>query len=133
MTNMSPQHTIATHRLDATNIPLGRLSTKIADLLRGKGKPSFVYHQDQGDTVIVINAARVQLTGNKLEQKVYQRHTGYLGHLKTQTAKNLIVTNPAAIIEHAVAGMLPKNRLRAVWLKRLTVFAGEEGEHHGRS
>lgn len=131
-TNMSPEHIIATHRLDATGIPLGRLATKIADLLRGKTKPSFVPHQDQGDQVIVVNAQALKLTGNKLDQKAYHHHTGYLGHLKTKTAKDLMQTNPGEIIERAVAGMLPKNRLRAVWLKRLTIHAREEGANHGR-
>jgi large subunit ribosomal protein L13 len=127
MTNMSPKHSVGSHRLDATDIPLGRLATRVADLLRGKGKPSFVYHQDQGDAVTVIHASRVKLTGNKLNQKVYQHHTDYLGHLKTKTVKDLLITNPGEIVERAVAGMLPKNRLRAVWLKRLTVLSGEEG------
>ncbi|MEK7460874.1 MAG: 50S ribosomal protein L13 [Patescibacteria group bacterium] len=131
-TNMSPEHVIVTHRLDATGIPLGRLATKIADLLRGKTKPSFVHHLDQGDTVIVINAQALKLTGNKLDQKAYYHHTGYLGHLKTKTTKDLMQTNPGEVIERAVAGMLPKNRLRAVWLKRLTIHAHEEGANHGR-
>lgn len=138
-TNMSPPHTVDTHHLDATNLALGRLATQVADLLRGKGKVSFTYHQDQGDAVVVVNARRVLLTGRKLQQKVYQHHTGYLGHLKTKTVKDLLATNPAEVIERAVAGMLPKNRLRAIWLKRLTVLADEErsdvrpkGVTHGR-
>ena len=131
-TNMSPPHIIKTHHLDASGIPLGRLATRIADLLRGKTKTSFVLHQDQGDQVIVSNARALVLTGNKLEQKAYHHHTGYLGHLKTKTVKDLMQTNPGEVIERAVSGMLPKNRLRAVWLKRLTVYAGEEGVSHGR-
>ena len=130
-TNMSPEQTVAVHHLDATGIPLGRLATKIADLLRGKTKPSFVPHQDQGDQVIVVNAKDVVLTGNKLEQKAYHHHTGYLGHLKTKTVKELMQSNPGEVIERAVTGMLPKNRLRAVWLKRLTIHAGLEGGQNG--
>lgn len=131
-TDMSPAHAINTHHLDATGIPLGRLATKIADLLRGKGKVSFVHHQDQGDSVVVVNAAAVKLTGRKLDQKEYYHHTGYIGNLKTITMKNLMITQPEEVIERAVAGMLPKNRLRAVWLKRLTVYRSDEGEHHAR-
>lgn len=130
-TNMSPVHEMATHHLDAADIPVGRLATKIADLLRGKIKPSFVHHQDQGDAVVVTNAARLRLTGKKLEQKAYYHHTGYLGHLKTETAKQLMVTKPEEIIRRAVMGMLPRNRLRAVWLRRLTIWRGDEGVTNG--
>jgi len=119
------------HRLDATGIPLGRLATQIATLLRGKHKPTFVHHLDEGDAVIVVNAAKIKLTGNKIEQKEYNWHTGYLGNLKTRTARNFMETRPAEVIERAVSGMLPKNRLRSEFMKRLTVHAELEPENKG--
>lgn len=132
MNSSKTQSAPTVHRIDATRVPLGRLATKVATLLRGKHKPTFVFHLDIGDAVIITNAQNVALTGQKLLQKAYYHHTGYLGHLKTRRAKDLMVTKPDEVIRLAVAGMLPKNRLRKHWLKRLTIFGGEEGVTHGR-
>lgn len=129
-TRMTIENTVAVHRLDAAGQPLGRLATKIADLLRGKGKVSFVHHLDSGDGVIIEHASQVVLTGNKLTQKVYQRHTGYLGHLKTVHAADLMQHKPEEVIRRAVLGMLPRNRLRKAWMKRLTIWAQSEGAHN---
>ena len=112
---------IQTRKIDATDRVLGRLATETAIILRGKDKPSFKPYMISGDKVIIINAAKIVLTGNKLEQKVYQRHTGYLGHLKTTTAKELMVKNPAEILRRAIFGMLPKNKLRDDLMKNLTI------------
>jgi len=101
---------------------LGRLATKIADTLRGKRKPSFRPYLVMGDKVIVQNASKIILTGNKIEQKKYYHHTGYLGHLKTVTAKELMVKDPGDILKRAVYGMLPKNKLRDGWMKNLTII-----------
>lgn len=119
------------HQLDATGIPLGRLATQIATLLRGKHKPTFERHMDQGDTVVVINASKILLTGQKLEQKEYHWHTGYLGNLKTRTARYYMENRPAELIERAVSGMLPKNRLRPEFMKRLTIHTELEPQVKG--
>lgn len=131
-TLMTPAVTVETHFLDASGIPLGRLATRAADLLRGKHKPSFVNHLDVGDQVTIIHAAKVVLTGRKAEQKVYYHHTGYLGHLKEQRVKDLLERRPEEVVQRAIAGMLPRNRLKAHWLKRLVIWSGEQGETHGR-
>lgn len=131
-TRMTIPNEVGVHRFDATEQPLGRLATQVANALRGKGKVSFVHHRDSGDRVIVEQASRVVLTGNKRSQKVYQRHTGYLGHLKTLRVEDLLKTNPGDVIRRAVVGMLPKNRLRQTWLQRLTIWAHEEGAEHDR-
>jgi large subunit ribosomal protein L13 len=117
---IQPNKTI-THEFDATGLVLGRLATKIADALRGKGKPSFRPYLSMGDKVIISNAAKIVLTGKKLDQKEYYHHTGYLGHLKTVTAKELMVKDPGDILRRAVYGMLPKNKLRDGWMKNLTI------------
>lgn len=119
------------HRLDASGIPLGRLATQIATLLRGKHKPTFAPHIDAGDEVIVINAQKIKLTGNKLEQKEYHWHTGYLGHLKTRNARHFMENDPGELIVRAVTGMLPRNRLRPNFLKRLTIYTGNAPEDKG--
>ncbi len=113
------------HTLDANGRTLGRLATEIATLLRGKNKVGFTYHQDHGDTVVVLNAAKVRLTGKKETQKSYYRHSGYPGNLRKISYLEMKATHPDRIISHAVKLMLPDNRLRAIWLKRLTVKAGE--------
>jgi len=100
---------------------LGRLATEIAVALRGKDKPSFRPYLILGDKVVVKNASKMVITGKKLEQKVYQRHTGYLGHLKTVSMKELFLKNPSEILKKAVYGMLPKNKLRNTWMKNLTI------------
>jgi large subunit ribosomal protein L13 len=116
-----PVNKIATIEFDASGLVLGRLATKIADSLRGKRKPSFRPYLSMGDKVVVQNAAKIVLTGNKLEQKKYYHHTGYLGHLKTITAKELMIKDPGDILKRAVYGMLPKNKLRDGWMKNLTI------------
>lgn len=122
----------AWHVIDAADRPLGRLATEIAVLLRGKHKPSYHPSQDVGDYVIVINAARVAVTGRKLEQKKYYRHSGYLGGLKEQTLKELLAKRPERVIERAVRGMLPKTRLGRTQYRHLRVYAGPDHPHAGQ-
>jgi len=114
---------------DAKDEILGRLSTKTADLLRGKKKVSFANNIDEGDYVVIVNAEKIILTGKKEEQKRYYKHTGYIGNLKTKTVPELRVKNPGKIIENSVYGMLPKNKLRDQFMKRLKVYAGKEHPH----
>lgn len=114
------------HVIDAKGMILGRLATQVADLLRGKNKVEFELHLDCGDYVTVINAAEVAVTGNKMEDKIYYSHSGHPGGLRETQLKTVMAENPTKVIEHAVAGMLPKNRLRAGWMNRLKVYAGEE-------
>ncbi|WP_277632692.1 50S ribosomal protein L13 [Avrilella dinanensis] len=115
--------------IDAEGQTLGRLSSEIAKLLRGKHKPGFTPHVDCGDNVVVINAEKITLTGNKLSEKQYIRHTGYPGGQRIVTAEQLQKKAPTQIIEKAVKGMLPKNRLGAQLLKNLNVYAGGEHPH----
>ena len=112
--------------VDAEGHNLGRLSTKVAMLLRGKYKPSYTPHVDCGDNVIVINAEKINLTGNKLDDKTYIRPTGYPGGQRTLTAKVLQSKNPATLVEKAVKGMLPKNKLGAELFRNLNVVVGSE-------
>jgi large subunit ribosomal protein L13 len=114
---------------DAKGKVLGRLSTEIATLLRGKSKPGFLPNVDNGDHVVVINANKVVLTGKKEEQKRYYKHTGYLGNLKTYTVPELREDNPEEIINHSVRGMLPKNKLADLFMGRLNVYAGDTHPH----
>lgn len=115
--------------VDATNQTLGRMSSKIASVLRGKNKPYYTPHVDCGDYVIVINADKVVLTGNKLEEKEYLTFSGYPGGQKAESVKNLLRRRPEAVIERAVKGMLPKNRLGRQLFKKLFVYAGAEHPH----
>ena len=115
--------------LDATGKPLGRLATEAARLLRGKHKPIFTPHIDTGDFVIIINADKIVLTGNKLEQKKYYRHSGYPGGLKTMAYKDFLAKQPEKVVEKAVKGMIPKNRLGSAIYKKLKVYAGGEHPH----
>lgn len=115
--------------LDATDLVLGRMAVEVANVLRGRHKPSYVPHLGSPDHVIIINADKIKLTGSKLEQKVYYRHTGYLGHLRQTTLKNVMEKNPAKAIEQAVKGMLPKNATRQHTMKKLHVFAGADHGH----
>ena len=115
--------------VDADSTVLGRLATKVATILTGKHKPLFTPHVDTGDFVVVINAAKVHLTGEKLDNKRYYRHSGYPGGLKSATARELMDKRPETIIEHAVRGMMPKNKLGREQLKKLKVYAGEEHPH----
>lgn len=115
--------------VDATEAPLGRLATLIATRLTGKYKPTFTPHVDDGDYVIVINAEKLVVTGNKETAKIYYRHSQFPGGLKERTLKEARELNPAAIIEKAVKGMVPKNKLAAERLARLRVFSGTEHTH----
>ncbi|WP_405144581.1 50S ribosomal protein L13 [Sphaerisporangium sp. NBC_01403] len=115
--------------IDATDVVLGRLATQVATLLRGKHKPIFAPHVDTGDFVIVINADKVALTGNKLEQKKAYRHSGYPGGLRSVSYKELLEKRPDRAIEKAVKGMLPKNSLGRKMAKKLKVYAGSEHPH----
>jgi len=119
--------------VDAKDQILGRLCTKIANALRGKDKPTFSPHLDCGDHVIVINADKIKLTGLKLDQKKYYRHSGFPGALKEKTLKVMLEEKPEFVIENAVSGMLPKNRLRKHFLSKLKVYAGEEHPHAGQN
>jgi large subunit ribosomal protein L13 len=115
--------------VDAQGQVLGRLATRIAMVLRGKNKPTFTPHMDTGDFVIVVNAEQVQLTGRKLDQKIYYRHTGYMGGLKQVSARQLLAKKPIEVLRHAVRGMLPKNSLGRQLLKKLKIYAGGEHPH----
>ncbi len=115
--------------VDAEGETLGRLSSKVANLLRGKHKPSFTPHVDCGDNVVIINAEKVTLSGNKWSEKTYVRYTGYPGGQRFTTATQLLEKNPAGILERAIKGMLPKNRLGAELFRNLKVYAGTE---HGQ-
>jgi len=114
---------------DAKDQILGRLATQIADLLRGKKKSNFAPNADNGDYVVVVNAEKVALSGRKEDQKRYYKHTGYLGNLKTFTVPELRKDNPEMIISHAVAGMLPKNKLQDDFMSRLKIYSGAKHPH----
>ncbi|GGS80655.1 50S ribosomal protein L13 [Planobispora rosea] len=118
--------------IDATDIVLGRLASHVATLLRGKHKPIFANHVDTGDFVIVINADKVALTGNKLEQKKAYRHSGYPGGLRSVTYAELMDKRPDRAVEKAVKGMLPKNALGRKMIKKLKVYAGSEHPHQAQ-
>tara|TARA_X000000950_G_scaffold72922_1_gene90604 strand:+ start:375 stop:809 length:435 start_codon:yes stop_codon:yes gene_type:complete len=118
--------------LDASDKVLGRLATKIADRIRGKDKPSFTPHTDGGDYVIVVNAEKIKVTGSKSTDKKYYTHSLYPGGLKTRTFKDLNKKNPEKIIENAVKGMLPKNKLRKEIIKKLKVFKGPNHDHESQ-
>lgn len=113
-------------KIDASGRILGRLSTEIAIILQGKNKPIFRPNIVLGDKVLIINAAKIKVTGSKMTKKIYYHHTGYLGHLKAQTMKEVYQKDPAEVIRRAVYGMLPKNKLRKIWLKNLEIRNGEE-------
>ena len=115
--------------VDAANQPLGRMCSAIATVLRGKHKPYYTPHVDCGDYVIVINAEKVRLTGNKMSQKTYLTYSGYPGGQKSTTAQELMRKKPTAMIEYSVRGMLPKNKLGRAMFKKLFVYAGEEHPH----
>ena len=118
--------------VDATDRVLGRVATKIADKIRGKDKPTFTPHTDGGDYVIVINAEKIKVTGSKFNNKMYYRHSLYPGGLKSQTFKELNEKNPERIIEEAVKGMLPKNKLGKSIIKKLKVFQGPNHDHESQ-
>jgi len=115
--------------IDAEGISLGRLAAKVSNVLQGKHKPTYTPHVDCGDNVIVINAEKVNLTGNKLNDKIYYNHSGYTGGLRERTAKEMVEKYPVEMIERAVKGMLPKTRLGRQMYKKLFVYAGAEHKH----
>ena len=118
--------------VDAKDKILGRLATEIASRLRGKHKPTFSPFIDNGDFIIVTNADKVQLTGNKWDDKKYYRHTGYMGGIKETTAKDLLVKHPTDLVTNAVKGMLPKNKIGRAQLKKLKVYAGADHPHEAQ-
>lgn len=118
--------------LDAEGVVLGRLASECARLLHGKHKPSFTPHVDTGDFVVVVNAAKVALTGRRLEQKTYYRHTGYPGGIRSTTAGQLLAKHPERLVEKAVRGMLPKNRLGRQMYRKLKVYGGPEHRHQAQ-
>ena len=118
--------------IDANGMVLGRLATQVAHRLRGKHNPLFTPHADTGDWVIVINAEKIVLTGRKLDQKMYYRHSGYIGGLKQMTAKELLEKKPEELVRSAVKGMLPKNRLGRRLFKKLKVYTGNAHPHEAQ-
>ena len=118
--------------IDATDVNLGRLATKVATILRGKHKPTFTPHIDCGDYVIIVNASKVNLTGNKLEDKMYYNHSRYAGGLRERNAKVMIEKYPEEMVERAVKGMLPKGPLGRKMYKKLFVYAGAEHEQQAQ-
>ncbi|NOQ45254.1 MAG: 50S ribosomal protein L13 [Desulfobulbaceae bacterium] len=118
--------------VDADGKVLGRIATEIAHRLRGKHKPTFCNFQDNGDFIVVINADKVHLTGNKWDQKTYYHHTGYVGGIKSQTAKEMRDKTPEDLVRIAVKGMLPKNKIGRAQLKKLKVYAGDKHPHQAQ-
>ena len=119
--------------VDASDKVLGRLATQIAHRLRGKHKPEFAPHMDNGDFVIVVNCDKIRVTGNKMAQKKYYRYSGYVGGLKEITLEKLLGSKPHLVLMHAVKGMLPKNRMGRAMLKKLRVYAGPEHPHQAQT
>jgi large subunit ribosomal protein L13 len=115
--------------VDAEGKTLGRLATQIADLLRGKGKPQYTPHVDTGDFVIVVNAEKIAVTGKKLDEKLYYRHSGYPGGLRSRTLREQLERRPTEVLRKAVKGMLPKNRLARQQINKLKIYAGPEHPH----
>jgi large subunit ribosomal protein L13 len=115
--------------VDAADKTLGRLATEIARRLRGKHKPEYTPHVDTGDYIVVVNAEKVKVTGNKEQDKMYHHHTGYVGHLKSVNLAKLRATHPERILETAVKGMMPKNALGRAMFKKLKVYAGAKHDH----
>ena len=118
--------------VDATGVPLGRLCTRVANMLTGKNKPTWTPHADMGDHVIVINASRIKLTGNKINDKIYYRHSKYPGSLKQMTAGERLQKHPERLVEGAVKGMLPKTKLGRAMGRKLKVYAGPEHPHQAQ-
>lgn len=121
------------HVIDATDRPLGRLASEVAQILRGKHKPMYAPHMDVGDYVVIVNASHVGITGkNKPLQKMYYRHSGYLGSLRAISLRDMMNTHPERVIEHAVRGMLPKNSLGRQMYRKLKVYRGASHPHSGQ-
>jgi large subunit ribosomal protein L13 len=117
------------HVIDADGLVVGRLAARVAAILRGKNKPIFTPHVDTGDFVVIVNADKVRFTGNKLDKKMYYRHSGYPGGLKTTTAKEVMKESPEKVIYSAVRGMLPKNKLGRQQFKKLKIYSGADHPH----
>lgn len=115
--------------VDAEGQILGRFASQIANRLRGKYKPEFSPHMDNGDYIIVVNCEKIKVTGKKLDEKEYYRHTGWVGHLKTATLEQVLTKHPTRVITHAVKGMLPRNKLGRAMLKKLKVYVGPNHPH----
>ena len=118
--------------VDAEDMVLGRLASQLAHVLRGKNKPTFTPHVDTGDFVVVVNAEKIRLTGNKLDDKVYYRHSGYPGGIKSMTAREMLEKKPDQLVRKAVKGMLPKNRLGRQMLSKLKVYVGPDHPHQAQ-
>lgn len=118
--------------IDATDKVPGRMATVIANKLRGKDKPIFSPHMDCGDFVIIINAEKVKLTGNKLDSKLYHRHSGFPGGYKNLSAKEMLEKKPTKVMEFAISGMLPKNKLRKIFMEKCKIYVGEEHPHEAQ-
>ncbi len=119
--------------VDAKDKTLGRMSTTIANRLRGKDKPYFSPHMDCGDFVVIINADKIKVTGNKMADKMYARHSGFPGGFREENLETLMEKKPTKAVELAIRGMLPKNKLRAIFMKKLKVYAGEEHPHEAQA
>ena len=119
--------------VDAEGQTLGRLATRAADTLRGKGKPEYTPHVDTGDFVVVVNAEKVRVTGNKLDQKLYYRHSGYPGGLRSRTLRAQLERRPTEVLRKAVKGMLPRNKLASAQIGKLKIYAGPEHPHSAQS
>jgi large subunit ribosomal protein L13 len=119
--------------VDAEGQTLGRLATRIADTLRGKDKPEYTPHVDTGDFVVVVNAEKVGVTGKKLDEKVYHRHSGYPGGLRSRSLRDELERRPTEVLRRAVKGMLPRNRLARAQLRKLKIYAGPEHPHEAQS
>ena len=115
--------------VDAEGKTLGRLSTEIANILRGKNKVTYTPHVDGGDFVVVVNAEKIAVTGKKLDQKIYRHHTGYIGNMKEAPLRRMLAEKPEEVIKASVNGMLPKSKLRSPMLKRLKLFVGQQHTH----
>jgi len=115
--------------VDASDQTLGRLSAKLAMILQGKNKPVYTPHLDTGDFVVVVNVEKMRITGRKLDQKIYYRHTGYAGGQKATSMRDMMEKHPERVLTHAVKGMLPKNRLSRAQIKKLKIFSGPEHTH----
>ena len=115
--------------VDAQNKTLGRLSTEIASRLRGKHKPIYTPHVDTGDYIVVVNASKIRVTGNKMKDKIYYKHTGYIGNLKSENLETMLQKYPERVLMKSVRGMLPKSKLGNAMIKKLRVFAGPEHTH----
>jgi large subunit ribosomal protein L13 len=120
------------HVIDASGKTLGKLATQVANLLMGKHKPTFVPYLDAGDFVIVLNATKIRVTGKKPKQKTYYRHSGYPGGIKAETYEEMMAAHPTRVVEHAVKGMLPHNRLGRAMFKKLKVYAGGSHPHQAQ-